>query len=426
MFLDRLIKRFLYSLLYYFSKRDSRITIYVIYFFRIASKTFRSHYLLPMKWLDTTTSRNSILLKNSEKGHSYCPKSIKGEITIKEVSFPNINYYKFRNSRINSNSSSVIIDDGIVFIERINSSDQDKFNYSSGQIRNHGLSSAIVQLGDAEHIEEGIFLGGNGSSNYYHWLVEILPKFQFIPLLPDAIAKYPLLVNEDIENIPTLKEVLKYFSSNHELIYLKNNRSYIVKKLAYIESPSNLPFNLREKVRYKCSYTWIREDSVYYIRNLILKNLDDATYTPINTKRVFLCRKNVRRNYNQDEVFSLLQKHDFVKVYMEDLGFISQVQLMQQAEWIVGPTGAAWTNLIFCRKEAKCLCWMAEEYAEFSAYSTIARIIGVDLRYIYYKAGVTSTSDLYRKEYNIDVDFIKAGLYELGIEESSETVPYSY
>jgi len=418
MLFDRAIKNLLYSLLYFFSKQDSQITAFIVDLFRFASKTFRNYYFLPMAWLDQAEANNKYLLRRGGVGNSYPPHCINGRPLIKEVHFSDINCHIFRNSRISVTSSSVILNDKNVFIERVAGLDQTKFNYASGHIRSHGISSAIVQLGDTEYIEKGLFLGGNGSSNYYHWLVEILPKLQFLPFLPDRLAQYPLLVNEDIQKIPTLKEAMNLLVSDCEIIYLDKYKSYHVGKLVYIDSPSNLPFNLRDKEIYDSSYSLISRDSINYIRNTTFKELHIVEQLPPDhSKRIFLCRRNIRRNYNQNEVFDLLEVLGFEEVYMEDLNIEDQVRLMQQSEWIVGPTGAAWTNLIFCLKGAKCLCWMAEEYAEFSAYSTIARIIGADLRYIYYKAGVTSTSDLYRKEYSIDVDLIKAGLYKLGIEE---------
>ena len=98
---------------------------------------------------------------------------------------------------------------------------------------------------------------------------------------------------------------------------------------------------------------------------------------------------------------------------MEDLSFTEQVRTVYHADFIVGPTGAAWTNLIFCKAGTKTLCWMAEEIGDFSAFSTIAHLLNVDMRYLTYKSGVKMTSDLYFHDYHIDIDLIENGLYEL-------------
>ena len=98
---------------------------------------------------------------------------------------------------------------------------------------------------------------------------------------------------------------------------------------------------------------------------------------------------------------------------MEDLSVEKQVNLMNHAEWIVGPTGAAWANLIFCQAGVKCLCWMAKEYGEFSVFSTIAGLVGAELRYITYDAGVSSASELYESDYSIDTKLVEADLFAL-------------
>lgn len=58
----------------------------------------------------------------------------------------------------------------------------------------------------------------------------------------------------------------------------------------------------------------------------------------------------------------------FTFVYMEDLSFCEQVSLMAQAEIIVGPTGAAWTNIIFASPGTKALCWMARDAETFPVF----------------------------------------------------------
>ena len=120
------------------------------------------------------------------------------------------------------------------------------------------------------------------------------------------------------------------------------------------------------------------------------------------------------RNYNQDEVFNYLSVFGFTKIFLEDLSFLEQVRTIYHADLIVGPTGAAWTNLIFCRSGARGLCWMADESGDFSAFSSIAGMVGVDLIYITYKSDVRSTRELYSKDYYIDLSMIENGLSVLG------------
>jgi capsular polysaccharide biosynthesis protein len=371
---------------------------------------------LPLIWMDESTANEKGLLRQGLKGIAYGPHYIGQVQSTESVSLPDIHYYVFERARVSVSSSSVILDDKQVIIDRAIAPDQDKFNYAGGlaQAIAHNGNTAVVRLGKSENIKKGVFLGGNGSFNYYHWMVEILAKLELLSKLPEHYQKYPLLVSEDVVRIPSFKVTLDLFARGHEKIVLSKELSYVVDELIYINSPSNLPFNLVANQKFKCTYVTIDSLSIDYLRKIALQ---EALKTPTHLnypKKIFLCRKSGLRNYNQDEVFSYLSEFGFTKIFMEDLSFLEQVRTVHHADSVVGPTGAAWTNLIFCKSGAKALCWMADEFGDFSAYSSIAGIVGVDLRYLTYKASVHSTGELYYKDYYIDIGMIEKGLSALG------------
>jgi capsular polysaccharide biosynthesis protein len=196
----------------------------------------------------------------------------------------------------------------------------------------------VVRLRKTENIKKGIFLGGNGSSNYYHWIVEILAKLEFLSELPEHYQKYPLLVSEDIVRIPSFKESLDVLARGHETIVLNKELQYVVEELIYINSPNNLPFNLFGNQKFKCNYVTIDSLSIDYLRRIALQ---DALETPARSsypKKIFLRRKSGLRNYNQDEVFSYLSAYGFTEIFMEDLSFFEQIRAANYADYIVGPT----------------------------------------------------------------------------------------
>jgi capsular polysaccharide biosynthesis protein len=365
---------------------------------------------LPLVWMDGQTAYLGGLLRHGAQGIACSPHSIGGVQSTESVRLPDIHYYVFEKARVSAISSSVVLNDEQVIIDRAIGPDQDKYDYAGGHVVVHGGDTAVVRLGESVGIGKGIFLGGNGSFNYYHWMVEILAKLEFLPDLPLHYQKYPLLVSEDVINIPTFRETLNIFAEGLELVVFGKQSSYVVDELIYIKSPSNLPFNLFGNQKFKCSYVNIDKLSIDYLRKVALQNALKTPALKNYPKKIFLCRKNGLRNYNQDEVFEYLSALGFTKIFMEDLSFMEQVRTVYHADYMVGPTGAAWTNLIFCRSGAKGLCWMAEEFGDFSAYSTIAGMVGVDLRYLAYKAGTRSTGELYCKDYRIDLNMIKRGL----------------
>ena len=69
-------------------------------------------------------------------------------------------------------------------------------------------------------------------------------------------------------------------------------------------------------------------------------------------KRFLITRNNTKhRHYNEDEVYAELEPYGFFKLAPETLSFEQQMGLFYQAEWIIGGSGAAFTNLVLCSEK---------------------------------------------------------------------------
>ena len=80
---------------------------------------------------------------------------------------------------------------------------------------------------------------------------------------------------------------------------------------------------------------------------------------------------------------------------------------------LAGPTGAAWTNLLFVERGTRCICWMAEEQRGFAGYSNLAHAVGAELRYLTYATGVRDSERLYFIDYRLDPAGVERELNEL-------------
>ena len=368
---------------------------------------------LPLAWLDERVEAG--LLRKGAEGVTHAPRYLNGEALTASHLSPDVRYYLFERARISLASSSVILDDRLVVIERASGADGAAQDCAAGHLLAHDGDTVIVRFGNPGSLQKGIFLGGNGSSNYYHWMVEILAKLEFLPQLPERYRKYPLLVSEDIIRIPSLRDTLGVFARGHEVTVLSRKSVYLVGELIYINSPSTLPFNFSGNRAFRFTDAVIDKSSIDFLAGTALQAARAAQSIAEFPEKIFLCRKDGLRNYNQGEVLDQLLPRGFCKLFMEDLSFLDQVRAMRDAKVIVGPTGAAWTNLIFCRPGTKALCWMAEELGDFSPYSSIAGMAGVDMRYITYRAGVRSTRKLHFTSYRVEPAMIEEGLAALGI-----------
>jgi capsular polysaccharide biosynthesis protein len=379
---------------------------------RCAGACSRNYRFRCVQWLDQNLADRVRELEPATPGHAYGP-SIDGDQRIATVRLPSVNLYRFRNGTVHGQSSSVLFGDRIV-IERTGGSDPRRCEFQTEHVRRHERHVALVTRRPCERLDRGIFLGGNGSFNYYHWLIDMLPKLQHIEQLGDEYGEFPLLVSEDVAHTETFAQALDLLAPGRSLICLKSSATYLVEDLLYIGAANGCPFNLRPGHQVRVSDFHIRPSTIDFLR----QQTGCVGREAQPGLRLFLARPSIRRWYNQDEVFALLQGRGFISVALEELTWSEQIDLVSRAEAIVGAAGAAWTNVIFCSPGTKCVSWVPSEVVEFSSYSTLAALVGADLRYVTYGAGVSSTSEIYAADYQVSVDSIEETLNALSIAAS--------
>lgn len=358
-----------------------------------------------VKWLDGFNGIKKQELKGLRPGVSCSPRRTVKRL-LADVQVPAVNLYCMSNAAC-FGESSFFLKEGNVLLERIPIHDGYRCCYSNGMIRRIGYALAVVTRGEERVIEKGIFMGGNGSANYYHWMVELLPKLEFVENLPAEYDRFPLLVDESIAKIPTLHEALICLAKGREVIFLQSGACYQVGCLLHINSPSIAPFNILSGADLRATDFLTRESSVYYVRESLMQGLlqtDDGSRFP---KRLFLARKDGRRNYNQAEVFDIFKPMGFSEIYPEDYSLGEQIRIFSEAEMIAGPSGAAWTNLMFCKAGVTAVCWADEQLEQLCSFSNLAYCVGADLHYVFYPTHLKSIRDFYATDYTVNVADIR-------------------
>ena len=265
----------------------------------------------------------------------------------------------------------------------------------SGHLIGHRDSIAATKVGPSEALVDGIFLGGNGSFNYYHWMLEVLPKLEF--LTPDDRA-LPLLVPEEATRVPSLALALSRAAPNQPVVRL-DARGRRIERVVIYSGPRDSPLNLRSGCRSEPGDYRMRNDSVDFLREKLMNVADESDGLG---DRIFLIRPKTRRLYNETEIETVCAKRGFVSIQPELLSLDEQIAAFQNARVIVGPSGAAWTNLVFTNSGTRALSWLPEEYRGFSAYSNLAQLRGVELSFMHYATSSDSSHGIYEENYTLD------------------------
>ncbi len=247
----------------------------------------------------------------------------------------------------------------------------------------------------------GIMLFGSGAYNWYHWLIEILPAAYLAHDLPPEFAEFPLLIPQEIAEQPTFRESLKLLSETRDVVALGQGTHHVDKLIA-IDGLVREPMNMRlDQWPHVTDYAYHPGVLLDY-RNAIRERA--GVVADQHKDRIFLARAHGRRSYNQDELLAIAGQHGFRAVYPEKLTFREQVELFTGAAFVVGPSGAAFANTLFCQPGTRLLSWLVPQYRGFCSFANIAGTVGSELRYLFATPDrpINSTFDAFVAEYRID------------------------
>lgn len=340
----------------------------------------------------------------------------------KEIIVPEIKIYRFRNVYGNVRTTS-FYDAKNIYIERLQGIEQNIANYRNGYIKWHNQRIAIIRKYNTNRrvSEKVLFLAGNGSFNYFHWLIEILPKV--LLLKNQKIKGYnveSIVVSEKVRLIPSFQQSLELLLEKLEIeckiVYVSENDSILFDEVLYITTFNHTLYNSRDNIP-QIEFSYFRDDFLQLLSRLILSCKSKNFYEKPFPKKFFIKRGSSinphnHRIYNELEVEKLLSGYGVASIYIEDYTFLEQVFLFNEAQLIVAPSGAVWANLIFIKNKPLCISWLPGIQKNFSFFSTLAQCYGGRMVFI---ESFLDNSRLVHGGQSVDLRTLKDLLVELKI-----------
>jgi hypothetical protein len=202
------------------------------------------------------------------------------------------------------------------------------------QVVNGGFGrrpATVIPRVDLKLSGEYLHLGTVWSGNYYHWMLDVLPRLLFAERF-DRLRAMPMIVQRGITQ--TQRESLRILGIPPDRIIEFNGHHWQVEQLYYIQPGLTLnPTPLHVQ--------WLRE-------RFALHSLTRST------RRLYISREDStsRRVINERDLVKELGLYGFEVVTLRGRSFADQVQLFSEAEIIVGPHGAGFTNAVFAQPGA--------------------------------------------------------------------------
>ena len=380
---------------------NSQVISIILNLIRIELRSF-------IKLNELLTKKPERVFINNEKIISYIHSSpqfwpvnfsqrVKSQITLENIS---IKDYFIHNAEVLGASNLVLIDTNRVFYAMKDNDITGKYYFLDYGIIAYDNEKCFIRGRKRQKtIKSGIKLITNFSHNYFHVLYEVIPKLIKVKINDPSI---PLLIDDILLKTPQYKNLLDIFNKEkRDYMPLGIGANYYVENLYYISDVMIFPPKYASYENLSSSDFKFDLQVLNIIRDTLLK----YKLTSNTPKRIFISRPD-KRCKNESKIFEFLIPYGFTDIKPEKLSLFEQITLFNQAEIIVGTTGAAFSNLIFCNSECKVVCFTNYDL-NFSGFSTIAEFVGLEFIYMHETTYVKGARVSLHDSFEIDLENFK-------------------
>jgi len=245
-------------------------------------------------------------------------------------------------------------------------------------------SKARVKLSYHFHddLDEAAHFLDAASQNYAHWLTEILPRIALFCSIPE-FAHVPLLIDDNLPQ--SMLQSLHLIAGEHRKVFtLGRGIAVKVKKLHVVSVTGYVPFGFRSPSDTKDRHGQFSPFALNCLRQMILESTTTEKPASEAPKKIFIQRNSTHRSLvNQPRVMEFCVQHSFECVSPETLSFTDQVRLFSNAEAVIGATGAAFANIIFCSPSCKITILIGDHpETPYGYWVNIAAAVGARVRYV--------------------------------------------
>ena len=179
-------------------------------------------------------------------------------------------------------------------------------------------------------LDEGVLVSMPWHHNYYHWLIEILPRLLIYDQCTD-VQNVPLIVPKSAPRF--VRETLRVTGYLSKTKFLDDG-AYKFKKLYMLSMLAPT--------------TEVSPDAIRWL-NLKCKNILSTFTSP---SRVYISRRDAKIRFvaNETEVADFLAEYGFKTLVMSELPLEDQINVFRNADYIFGAHGAAFRKSCICQE----------------------------------------------------------------------------
>lgn len=300
-----------------------------------------------------------------------------------ETDFPPVVVHRLKSATVFGRSNLVGVADAVLHHDLADYTHDSTSEELHGRVQIDPVHRTVQWLSSQEvnrHVTHGVAFADAVSANYAHWLTEVLPRMHaFAKACPDSRATALVDVGLHTNLKASIDLVLPATMKRLELFPTER---VVVDKLELVSATGYIPFNRRIRGGSGHSHGSFSATALTSMRGHLLAQAG----RPMTTwpRRVLLRRSSAARALDNEQALeTVLAQHGFASVYPERLSFVEQVQLFSTAEMVVGASGAAMANCIFCPPDARIvICVSLHPAHGYNYWQAIAGAVGNRVNYV--------------------------------------------
>lgn len=195
--------------------------------------------------------------------------------------------------------------------------------------------------------KEAIYFLGSYPGNYFHWLIQMLPKMNIFENDPH-LNSLPIILHQNAKEF--VKESLEIAGCLDRVIFLEEG-VYEFEQL-HICTRIHSSF-----ITYPSTIEWIK-------RNFVTGEKSNKK------RRIYISRKDAKIRYitNEEELKPILEKYGFEILTLTDYSIKEKVEIFQEAEIIIGSAGSGFTHQVFANENTVVIEIFSDDHIWYHDY----------------------------------------------------------
>ena len=255
-------------------------------------------------------------------------------------------------------------------------------------------TSSVVRYWSFRKLEEYkarvAVLATDGADIYFHWIFQLLPRFELIRRAGIEIGSIDYFFVNDVSK-PFQRDSLESLGIEHSRIIASSKVPHLRARELIVPS---IPIGSG------CYWPWMCQ----FLRATFLRK-GACRRARAAGRRLYISRglASYRRVLNEVDVIQLLRQHGFEEIRFEQLSMCEQAESMASCEAVVAPHGAGLSNIVFCSPGTKVIEIFSPELVT-GYFWKLSNQMNLDYYYILGKGLPATLLGNYRQSWNARAD----------------------